>query len=111
MHLKLAVLTEEGGKLCPDTDVTSANQLPRPGDHTVNDSALFFFKGGRDITLKPAHHILTQDKNILTTPVEEFEVWSDEKHPCCPESALLAEYVNTYSEFDSFPSVSVCPHS
>lgn len=40
------------------TDITSANQLPRPGDHTVNDSARFL---SRDIILKPAHHILTQD--------------------------------------------------
>jgi len=41
------------------TDTTSANQLLRPGDFTVNDSALHFPR--REIYLKPAHHILTQD--------------------------------------------------
>lgn len=60
LHVKLT----EGDKprwktLASSTNVTSANQLPGPGDHTVNDSALFFFCG--DITSKPAHHILTQN--------------------------------------------------
>lgn len=46
LHVKLT----EGDKprwktLASSTNVTSANQLPGPGDHTVNDSALFFLRG------------------------------------------------------------------